>query len=52
MSYVGQPIRQLEDHRLLTGENSYVHDIDLPMCSTLSWARAPTPLVLTWWLWR
>ena len=30
MTYVGQPVRRFEDHRLLTGQGSFVDDMKLP----------------------
>ena len=30
MTYIGQPIKRFEDHRLLTGQGYYVDDITLP----------------------
>ena len=30
MSYAGQPLKRLEDPRLLTGHGSFVDDIQLP----------------------
>ena len=30
MPYTGQPMKRFEDHRLLTGQGSYVDDIQLP----------------------
>ncbi|MCH8225278.1 MAG: xanthine dehydrogenase family protein molybdopterin-binding subunit [Chloroflexi bacterium] len=41
MSYMGQPIRRLEDHRLLTGESSYVDDINLPDMLHAAIVRSP-----------
>ena len=41
MSYLGQPIRRLEDHRLLMGESSYVDDINLPDMLHAAIVRSP-----------
>ncbi len=30
MTYIGQSVRRFEDHRLLTGQGSFVDDIKLP----------------------
>ena len=30
MTYSGQSVKRLEDHRLLTGQSTYVDDIKLP----------------------
>ena len=30
MTYIGQSVRRFEDHRLLTGQGSFVEDMKLP----------------------
>jgi len=41
VGYLGQPIRRLEDHRLLTGNSSYVDDINLPDMLHAAIVRSP-----------
>src|SRR5918996_3455285 len=41
MTYSGQPIKRFEDHRLLTGQSSYVDDLKLPGMLHASVLRSP-----------
>jgi hypothetical protein len=41
MTYSGQPIKRVEDRRLLTGESSYVDDLKLPGMIHASVLRSP-----------
>jgi carbon-monoxide dehydrogenase large subunit len=41
LSYIGQPVKRLEDHRLVAGRGSYVDDIKLPGMLFAAILRSP-----------
>jgi carbon-monoxide dehydrogenase large subunit len=41
MTYAGQSLKRFEDHRLLTGQGSYVHDLKLPGMLHAAVIRSP-----------
>jgi len=43
MSYVGKPIRRVEDKRLITGRGTFVDDVFLPRMVYIAFYRSPLP---------
>jgi len=40
-TFIGKPIRRVEDRRFLTGKGRYVDDVKVPDCTYAAFVRSP-----------